>query len=384
MPFGELAPAALEDWLRERYHNATVDISSSGVENYTLGELRELLSIPAEQLDRLPFRDSPSLGSEPLREAIHNRFRPGPNHAVVCTHGSTEAILLAMAAVIRPGDEVIVLRPAYHALVSVAEALGAKLQVWELDADDGFQADLDRLRALFSRRTRAVVVNFPHNPTGTTLSHATQAELLVLLAETECYLFWDAAFGELVYDRPPLPDPSTFIERSLSFGTLSKAYGLPGLRVGWCIAPEPVLDEMVRIRDYVSLSTSPLNELIAVSVLNGADAVLGPRLQQARTNREAVRSWAEENPDTVSLQLPAGGVTAFPRFPGIADVTSISEALAQDHGVLTVPGACFGHPSHMRIGFGGPPCELAEGLSRLTEMITTSRSASPTSDRGRK
>lgn len=369
---GDIEPALLEDWLRTRYFDATIDISSSGVENYTLGDLRSLLDIGIEELDRLPFRDSPSLGCDPLREAIAARYAPSRPDHVMATNGSTEAIFLALAAIVRPGDEVVVLSPVYQSLSSIAAALGARLKLWELSAADDFAPDLDRLAALVTPRTRAVVVNFPHNPTGAMPDEAGYRRLLELVESAGCYLLWDAALGELFYERPTLPDPAGFMDRCVSFGTMSKAFGLPGLRIGWCVAPPEVLAAMVRLRDYVTLNTSPLNELLATRVMERVEDVVGPWREQARTNRELLLGWAAAHPDLVSLPVPHGGVTGFPAFP-LPDTVVLCDKLLTGHGVLMVPGVCFGHPDRVRLGFGGPTGELKAGLDAVAAVVAELR-----------
>ncbi|MFJ5548008.1 capreomycidine synthase [Streptomyces sp. NPDC093225] len=377
---GDIEPALLEDWFRTRYFDARTDISSSGAQNYTLGRLRAVLGIESGELDALMFRDSPSLGCDPLREAVAARYAPGRTERVMITHGSTEAIFLALSAIVRPGDEVVVLRPVYQSLSSVAAALGATLRVWELRPEDGFVPDVSRLRELTGPRTRAVVVNFPHNPTGTMPDEDGYRELLSHVDSLGCYLLWDAAFADLAYDRDPLPDPSAVLDRCVSFGTLSKSYGLPGLRIGWCLAPPEVLTAMVRLRDYVSISTSPLNELIATRVLQRADRVLRPLREQAVRNRALLTAWAAEHPGLVDLPVPRGGVSAFPLFPGVPDMTPVCERLLAEDGVLVVPGACFGHPGRLRIGFGGPTDELRDGLDAVVRAVEKTLAESP--DRG--
>jgi capreomycidine synthase len=362
---GDIEPALLEDWFRTRYFDAKIDISSSGMQNYSLGQLRQMLDVPMSELDELPFRDSPTLGCEPLRAAIAARYAPTRAERVMVTHGSTEGIFLALSAVVRPGDEVIVLSPVYQSLSSVAAALGATLRVWELSPTDGFTPDLDRLVALMSPRTRAVVVNFPHNPTGAMLDPQGYARLLELVETAGCYLFWDAAFGELVYDWTPLPDPAAVIDKCVSFGTMSKAFGLPGLRIGWCIAPPDVLATMIKLRDYVTISTSPLNELLATRVMENVDTVVGPLREQARFNRLLLSAWAAEHPGLISLPLPQGGVSAFPALPPEVDTIALCDKLLDEHGVLLVPGLCFGHHDRVRLGFGGPTDQLQAGMEAL-------------------
>lgn len=365
---GSMGEAALEDWLRVRYFDARVDISSSGVEPYDLRAVRRVTGMTVDDLDDLIFRDSPSNGQERLREAVANRFLLGSAHEPFVTSGSTEAILLAMSALVGPGDEVVVTAPSYHALTSHALAIGAALSQWELDLTGG-RPDLDRLRDLVGPRTRAVVVNFPHNPSGITLTACEYGELLSIVGDSDAYLFWDAAFAELSYDEPPLEDPSRFIERCISFGTLSKAYGLPGLRVGWCITPSSLVPRLITLRDHVTLSTSPLVEGIAARVVENADAVLAPRVEQARANREVVRRWLDDHVDLVAGPVPGGGVTFFPKLLGVDDARPVCKVLADRHGVLTVPGDCFDRPDRVRIGYGGPVNEVEEGLAVLVDVL---------------
>jgi capreomycidine synthase len=364
---GTIQPAELEDWLRERYFQATVDISSSGVQPYRLREILDLTGMSTAELADIEFRDSPSLGQQRLRAALVARFAPGAGQEPLVTHGSTEAILLAVAALVSPGDEVVVTSAAYPALASVADAVGARLRVWCLPPERSFRADLAGLRSLVGPRTRAVIVNFPHNPTGRTLTPTEFAELLSIVDECGAYLLWDASFAELVYRQVPLPDPSTVVERCVSFGTLSKSYGLPGLRVGWCFAPASLLPRMVRIRDYVTLSSSPLVEAIAARVVERGDTVLAPRLRQARVNLDILGDWLAAAADVVDGYLPDGGVTVFPRIVGVPDTRPLCVHLAAEYGVLVVPGDCFGHPDRVRIGFGGPSGDLRTGLDALLE-----------------
>jgi capreomycidine synthase len=370
MTLQKIEPALLEDWFRDRYFTATVDISSSGVENYSLGELRDLLSIDMAELDALPFRDSPSLGAWRLRTAVARRHPPAVPEQVMVTHGSSEAIFLALAVLVQPGDEVVVVSPAYQSLTSIAAALGARVRVWHLTAGEGFRPDPERLTGLIDRRTKAVIVNFPHNPTGVMPDEAGYRALLELVERFGCFLLWDAALGELVYDRDALPDPVHLVERCVSSGTLSKAYGLPGLRVGWCLADGGTLASMVRLRDYVTIGTSPLTGYLATRVLENAELIASPRREQAARNRAMLIDWYAAQGDLVSALVPDGGVTAFPRFPRHGDVTGLCRRLEEDHGVLVVPGSCFGHPDRMRIGFGGPAGELQQGLGILSKMLT--------------
>ncbi|OXM59362.1 capreomycidine synthase [Amycolatopsis vastitatis] len=369
--FKDVSSAALEFWLRDRYFGATIDISSSGTPPFRLDELRTLLGIESAELDQLGFEDSPSTGSDRLRSAISRRYSIGDSHKIMVTHGSSEALFLAISALITPGDEIVVMEPAYSSLISIARALGAIVHPWRLDySGDG--ADLAGLEKIVSGHTRAIIVNFPHNPTGQSLQLEQFLHLMNFVNKSGCYLLWDGAFSELVHDSAPLPDPTNHVERSMSFGTLSKSYGLPGLRIGWCIAEAPIIDDMVRLRDYVTLSCSPIAEHLASRVLEHGDVVVRDRVANAQRNRSTLLEWAAGNAHSVQLELGSGGVTIFPEID-VPDTRAMCEELYDRHRVLVVPGDCFGAGNRVRIGYGGSTEELKRGLGHISDHLRQRR-----------
>jgi capreomycidine synthase len=361
--------------MRRYYFSVEVDIGSSGVQDFSLAELRSLLGIGVEDLDNIVFHDSETLGGPGLRQAIADRWGGGDATRVMATHGGTEANYLVMNGLLEPGDEVVVLDPCYQQLYAIAETLGCRLKKWPLRFERGFAPQLEDARKVIGERTRMVVVNFPHNPTGASITVEEQRELVECVAEVGAYLVWDVAFAELTYDRPPLPDANLLYERAISMGTLSKAYGLPGLRVGWCLAPPEVLERMIRVRDYMTLHLSPLVEFLARKAIENSDVLTGMRVRQAKTNMEIVRRWAEEHQDMIEWVPPQGGVSTFPRLTGVPDVDVFCHRLGEEQRVLLVPGSCFGAPQHVRLGFGGGTAALEEGLRRFSTMLRAASTA---------
>lgn len=365
----EIAPALLEDWLRDYYFTSEIDISGSGVEDFSLAELRELTGLKQKDLDAVVFRDSPSCGRHELRRAIAERWGDGDAERVMAANGSSEVLFLILHALLRPGDEVVVLEPAYHSHVHIAESIKCRVKYWQLNFDRGFTPDLEELKRLVTPETRMVVVNFPHNPTGASVTAEEQAEIIRIAADVGAYLVWDSAFAELTYERAPLPDAALLYERAISIGTLSKAYGLPGLRVGWAIASPLIIADCIHIKDYTSLYISPLVELIALHAVEHADVLLQIRLEQARRNRQIVSEWVEGHRGLVEWVPPQGGVTAFVRFPMLRDVHEFCRQLTERHGVLLVPGSCFNRTQHARLGFGGQTSALRQGLIQVSDLL---------------
>jgi aspartate/methionine/tyrosine aminotransferase len=284
----KIAPAHLERWMRKYYFDTDIDLGSSGMESFLMSEICSLVGLKFEELGKVVFNDSQTLGGSGLREAMANRWTGGDCGKVMATQGSSEAIFLVMNALLNADDEVVVLEPAYQQLYAIVESIGCRVKHWQLRFEHGFTPNLEELAGLLNPKTRMVIVNFPHNPTGASVSANDQARLIEIVAKTGAYLVWDAAFADLVYDEPRLPDPILLYERTVTLGTLSKAYGLAGLRVGWCLAAPDVLERCVYLRDYTTLYLSPLVELIAQRVIENADAILAIQLKQVKRNLEIV------------------------------------------------------------------------------------------------
>ncbi|MCX4728900.1 capreomycidine synthase [Streptomyces sp. NBC_00963] len=368
----ELPLAKLEEWMRRYYHAVDHDIGSSGVRDLTVGELCHIADFDLAELADLPFHDSEPLGGRNLRAALADRWTGGDSERVMVTHGSSEAIWLVMQTLVRPGDDVIVVDPAYQQLHDIAVARGCRLRRWDLSSGDGFAADTDRLRKLVAaERPRMIVVNFPHNPTGITITREQQDELIEIAAAAGAWLVWDNAFGELTYEGDTLPLPHDRYARSLSFGTFSKSYGLAGIRTGWCLAPPEMLTEMAYLRDYVALYVSPVLEFFAERAVRNADRIVAMQRAHAGQNRELLLAWAGEHPDRVRLTPPAGGVSALVELRGVQDVTEVCRRLAEEYRTLLIPGECFGdaYRNHVRLGFGGTRAELTAGLANLDVLL---------------
>ena len=367
----DIATAKLEAWMRDYYHKVDHDIGSSGVRDLTMAELRELCGFELSELDPMIFHDSESYGGRRLRAALAARWCGGDTSPLMVTHGSSEAIYIVMHTVLEPGDEIIVVDPAYQQLYDIAAARGCRVTRWPLDTGGGFAADLSLLRQLASTRPAMIVVNFPHNPTGVSITPAQQDELIEIAAACGAWLVWDHAFGELTYTREPLPLPVDRYARCIAFGTFSKSYGLAGLRVGWCVAPPKLLAEMALLRDYIALYVSPVLEFFAEQAVRNAAAIVAMQRRHAAANLALLREWAATMPGQVRFTEPDGGVTVFAQFPGQPDMMRSCRRLAEEHQVLLVPGACFGERfrGYARLGFGGTSAELAAGLSRLGDVL---------------
>lgn len=362
-------PAPLENWYRHNYFSNEIDISGSGVEDYTFQEIQRIAGFNFSELDALQLGDAPTVGGINIRTRLATLFGTGDPEMAMVTNGANEGLQLVVRSLLKPGDELITLGPCYHCHDKIAVSMGVTVKKWELANDGDFSLDIKSLEGLISKGTRAVCLNFPHNPTGKSISQKMLDEIVEIVRKNDLYLIWDAVFQELAYEQGALKDPIHSYGKTITLGTFSKAYGAPGLRFGWIIGPHEVIAASVRQKDYGNLFVAPLIEFAAEKMLAKLDAFSAPRLEQATANRKTVDQWIGREDIEISWRRPDGGVCGLIKLPaGASDVDFCSKLLSRQ-GVLLVPGSCFGMPGHARLGFGGNRQKLIEGLNRFERYL---------------
>ncbi|MFC5802618.1 capreomycidine synthase [Streptomyces formicae] len=373
-------PPVLEEWYRRHLGPDIHDISSSGVRPYTFAEIRGLCRIPVEDLDEVLMDDSVSQGGAGIRQAIADRYAGGDADRVLVTHGSSEAIALTLSTLLHPGDRVVVQEGIYHSLGHYPRAAGCEVAELPAAAVRHGEIDHEVLEHLVTPGTAAMIVNFPHNPTGVTLSPQGLKALTEHTAATGTVLVWDAATAEITHRWQVLPGPRAADGNTVSYGTFSKTFGLPGLRVGWAIAPPELLTATFPLRDRTTLFLSPLVELVAEQAMRNADVLIGARAAEARRNLAYLTDWMADHQDLVRWTAPEGGVCALPVFRELERAAAGPEAverfcleLLTRHRTLLVPGTAFGAPHGARLGFGGPEAGFQAGLAGLSAFLRRHR-----------
>lgn len=324
--------------------------------------------VPHFALDRLPvaIADLALDGASrhryaPLREAIAARQGVTPDQVVIA-NGTSMANFLAMAALIEPGDEVLVEAPAYEPLVAAASFLGGRIATFERAAADGFALDPARVAAALTPRTRLVVLTNLHNPTSAFADDAVLAEISQLAERhgarvlvDEVYL--DAAFA--VAPRSAVHLGDAFVTTS----SLTKVYGLSGIRCGWILAAPAVAEAMWRLNELMGVAQPHAAERLGVIALAHLDAIAAPLRAHLDTNRAIAQAFVATRPE-LELAFPDHGIVAFPRWRG-GDVDALDTRLRTRYDTSIVPGRFFGAPEHFRFGIGIDRPLLEEGLRRL-------------------
>lgn len=345
-----LPPFLLDDWL-ERYRHAAIahDLASSTGVTWTLAEILALAPERAETWARLPLNYASAEGDPGLRAAVAALYSAAPDDVLITT-GASEALHAIFASVAERGANVVVPFPAFPPLLELPALHGLEVRSYRLRAERGFALDLDELAGLLDARTKLLLVNTPHNPTGTVLSREELQAVSDLALSRGVALVADEVYWPL-YHRAE-PHSAAALPQATVVGSLSKAASVSGLRVGWILERDPRRRARTQTaRMYFTISNSPLAEFLATAVLRDHERLVAATRARAQANLALLARFAEEQRERLELVVPQGGTTAFPKLRFTADSRPFCEALARA-GALAAPGDCFGLPAHLRVGFG--------------------------------
>lgn len=367
---------ALERWMTTWELDVDCDIAESGILPLSLDDIYHFIPSDAgSQLERdlhtMTLGYSEARGSIELRTALADTYRRATPDDVLVTTGAIEANFLLFNTLLEPGDHIVAVSPAYQQLLSVPRALGAEVDLWSVVQDDGFRYDLDQLRALVREDTKLIVINTPHNPTGAMMNAAELAEVVAIAEHVGAWVLSDEAYRWLEHPNgatmpPPLHDS---YDRAVSVGTLSKPFGLPGLRIGWFTANAELVQKAWAIRDYVSLSPPKMSDRIATSVIRHRDQILPRNGPIIIDNLAEANAFFDRNVDLVSWSPPQAGLLAMLKYNLDVPSGDLADRLAAEERVMLAPGSTFGIEHHLRIGVGQRQDIFAEGLRRTERML---------------
>jgi aspartate/methionine/tyrosine aminotransferase len=307
-----------------------------------------------------------SLGHPLLRREIAALYDTVDPDEVVVFSGAEEAIFAIANVHLQPGDHAIVVWPAYQSLHEVARASGADVTLHELRAADGWAIDVDAMRRQVTPRTRMIVINAPHNPTGHLPDAATYQAVAELAADAGAILLSDEVYRFLELDPADrLPAGADVGAHAVSIGVMSKSFALAGLRIGWLASRDrTLLDATARFKDYTTICASAPAEILAMIALRARERVLARSRTIVEANLTLLDGFFARQADRFAWVRPRGGSIAFPELLGPTPIDRFAEDLLEAEGVLLAPGSIFGHPgNHFRLGFGRT--DLPVGLERL-------------------
>jgi aspartate/methionine/tyrosine aminotransferase len=367
----KIAPFRIEQYYAVHEFTAPYMLSSSDAESVAVADLLALEPGAEERLLglRLGYTESP--GSPELRAAISEMYETTEPDDVLVVAAAEEGIFLVYHALLEQGDHVVVETPCYESALQVARSAGAELTEWRRFAAGGWAHDLDALERALRPDTKLVYVNTPHNPTGTSMPRAVLDRVVELCAERRAWLFSDEVYRELEHDPADrLPAACDLYERALTLGSVSKTYGLPGLRLGWLASRDRgALARVVDLKHYTTICSSAPSELLSAVALRHRDALAGRNRNIVLANLPRVDAFLERHAKGFSWTRPAASPIGFVRVHGVDDATGFCEQVVAETGVLLLPGSVYDEPGHVRIGFGR--LNMPDALGRLEQWVET-------------
>ncbi|UCE42722.1 MAG: aminotransferase class I/II-fold pyridoxal phosphate-dependent enzyme [Candidatus Aminicenantes bacterium] len=345
------------------------NLSESGVHPLSFKEL-----LPQEQLDEILQTSLGYLqtnGTTELREKVCALY-PGTNiENVLITTGSAEANYLLAWSQIEPGDEVLFMIPNYMQLWGLMRAFGANVKTFALKEDLDWNPDPDELQNLVTPNTKIICVTNPNNPTGSRLSQETRDTILHLAKKNDAWIFADEVYQGAELDKQTTPSFFGDYEKVVVSNGLSKAYGLPGLRMGWIMGPEGFANKVWPYHDYTTISISAVSDRLARIALTpgNRDKILERTRTILNENIGIVKSWLKKHEESFHCIPPEAGAIVFPRYNLDINSTELVDRIREKKSVLIVPGDHFEMDRYLRIGYGEEKQRLEKALALIEEMI---------------
>ena len=369
----------LETYLGKWEFAARYHMTASDMQTLTVKELLALANpVDRAAFEALPLSYIETYGTPPLRAAIAATYRGLQADDVLCFAGAEEGIFCTMHAILTKDDHAVVVTPNYQSTEEIPLSICAVTGV-ALRAQENWRLDVDEVAAALRPNTKLLAINFPHNPTGKIIDRATFDGLVKLCGERGIYLLSDEVYRGL--ERSPalqLPQAGEVYDKGLSLGVMSKAYGLPGLRIGWIATKDRVLlSKMERIKHYLSICNAAPSEHLAAIALKAREAILRRNLALITVNLQAMNEFFAGFPDLFDWQVPDGGCIGYPRYTGADGVENFCRKLVEEAGIVLLPAGIYKSsltstpPDRFRIGFGRD--YVPEGMAALRAWVMKNR-----------
>jgi aspartate/methionine/tyrosine aminotransferase len=364
-----LKPFLLDIWLAAHEHAAEYNLGGSTGPVWTLDQLLELGS----EEDRQRFQHHElsygrPAGDSDLRAAIAEMQQVPPEYIQIVT-GASEALVILMWLSTEPGGNVILPHPGFTTFSALPESLGVETRFYHLRRENNFRIDVQEIKKRCDAKTKLILVNSPHNPTGATLSDEEWDDLHAFASDRKIQLVSDEVYHPVYHGRETRS--ASRLPHATVIHDFSKAYPLSGLRLGWMVEPDAERREQyVNARSYFTITNNPGSELLATIAMRNRETILKRTRETVRQNLQLFERFMTEHSDVLGWVRPAGGITAFPWLLSGENARPLCQALVE-RGVLLAPGDCFDMPAYFRLGFGATAGRFPLGLERFGEYLWT-------------
>lgn len=365
----QLKPFLLDAWLDQYEHDIEFHLAASTGPTWTLSEILAL----GDDESRHRFLHhslvySRPAGSDRLREAIAE-MQHVPSEDVQIVTGASEALVVLMWLAAEPGANVIIPLPGFTTFSALPESLGLETRFYRVHRENGFRIDCDEIKRLVDAKTKLILINSPHNPTGATISDDEMEALDQFTAERGIQLVSDEVYHPIYHGRQT--KSAARLARVTVISDLSKAFSIAGVRTGWMIEHDPIRRQKYwNARAYFSISNTTSGEILSEIAIRNRDVVLGKTQEIATRNLSLLERFMADHREVLGWIRPQGGMTAFPWLKSGENDRSFCQAAAE-RGILLAPGDCFDVPSHFRLGFAVAGDSFSKALERLGAFVNS-------------
>jgi len=368
----KIRPFGVEQWMNEWETRCEYNLAETCVESLTMQQLLDMTGKTREVLEdmlNIKMTYGHITGSERLRQLISEQYRKQSSENILITHGAIGANALVYETLVEPGDTVISVLPTYQQHYSIPASYGADVKILPLREENGFLPDLAELKSLIDDKTKLIAINNPNNPTGALIDEALLRDIVEVARSAGAWLLCDEVYRGTDQDGDGYTAAmADLYEKGISTASMSKAYSLAGLRLGWIAGPVELLKEVEIHRDYNTVSVGILDDYFATLALENRDKILARNQKMLRDNLKMLDEWVSNEPQ-VSYVKPRAGTTALLKYDLPLSSREFCVRLLERYGVMFTPGEALDMEGYLRIGYANNSEVMKQGLILVSRFI---------------
>jgi aspartate/methionine/tyrosine aminotransferase len=362
----------MERWLMGHRFNVKYNLAESGVRDITVGRLLEYANEQLKTLNDIILEDEDTRGTLPLRQLIAGSYNKVSPDNVLVTTGTSEALFTLFNVLLSKGDTIIAEKPGFQALWQIPVSINCNVCFIELTDANKFQLDANSVEKLVDRNTRLIIINTPHNPSGSIRPLSTIKQIIDVAKAVGAIVLVDEHYRFLPLDQTsPLPSAADLLESNVVVsGSITKCFGMIGLRVGWLIGSEAILEECRSYRDYLTHVLSPVTDRLTRIAFQASNNILNENIKMIQTNRDILESFIRSHCDYLSWTKPMAGAVAFLRLIDGTNADDFCNKMINQASVFLLPGSSFGYHDYFRICLGLENTKFKEALERVDHVLS--------------
>ncbi len=362
----------VEEWFNKYEKDAVYDLADTCVESLSINELYALIgksNLYCDEIFDKKLNYGAIHGSERLKQAISTLYSSQKMNNITITHGAIGANHLVMLSLIEPGDKVVSVVPTYQQHYSIPKSFGANVEMFFLEEKNNWLPDIDKLEKFVKNDTKIICLNNPNNPTGAVIPDNMLKDIVEIARKSNAYILCDEVYRGLNHNGNSFSvSIADIYEKGISTGSMSKVFSLAGLRLGWIVANNEIIEKINQQREYNTISVGILDDYFASLAIENKDLIINRNLNKIKTGKKILLDWANSDAN-IDLIPPSGGTTAFVKYNVDISSTILCSKLQKETGIMILPGETLELDGYLRIGYGNNFEQLEKALSIFSKWL---------------